>query len=102
MSGACSEFVVPRTARGVFPGNNVAKNPEQFANLLTQKLEVVKRDRDAQERVQQAFRKIQEVGGRTTIEGREASVIYLIFKNMSNRSLTLFARQLVLTKLSLM
>jgi len=54
--------VIPRTQRQLPATSNIAKNPMEFASLLTMKLEKVMKDRDAYEKVQQSFKKIREVG----------------------------------------
>jgi hypothetical protein len=60
-AGGTASFVVPRTQLPVCPSTNLAKHPEQFARVLTEKLEAVLRKREGNEKVQRAFKKIQEV-----------------------------------------
>ena len=56
--GPLPDFVIPRTQRFVPGSGNIAKNPQEFASVLIQKLEAVKKERDTHERVQQSFKKI--------------------------------------------
>lgn len=57
---------VPRTHRLRHESVPNLKPPE-FAALLIERLEKVKRDRESQEKVQQSFKKIQEVGSLSTM-----------------------------------
>ena len=58
---------VPRTQR--VKGDATFKmDPKDFAALLIDKLEKVKRDREAQEKIQQSFKRIQEVNIAESVE----------------------------------
>ena len=54
--------------------------PQEFASLLIEKLEKVQRERESQEKVQQSFKRIQEVGG--FIFPSQLSIIYLYLMTM--------------------
>ncbi|KAF2366860.1 RGS domain [Trinorchestia longiramus] len=78
-------FVVPRTQLSVCPSTNLAKYPEQFAKVLTEKLEAVLRRREGHEKVQRAFKKIQESGGAADVYRREHAVNSLPPSVLMNR-----------------
>ncbi|XP_047741438.1 uncharacterized protein LOC108673046 isoform X2 [Hyalella azteca] len=73
-AGGTASFVVPRTQLPVCPSTNLAKHPEQFARVLTEKLEAVLRKREGNEKVQRAFKKIQESEGSADVYRREHAV----------------------------